>query len=540
MGENEMTLLDSIVNNFSSVWPYLLGSGGLIGGIVALYNLFTRIRNDKRKFDIKMNELIAQNKQLIGSLIPYVPRASLEIALQEFLYSNFIVCAILGPAGSGKTRFAQNITKRNSWFSKFHYIYINEKSGAFFSSEDFKNNFIINGKRRYVFIFDYIFENVMAINNLLDKALQSGKHKFIFVERDYGWSEKRLLDRPQVQITMEEHKMNEELLSNVFCNQVNLLSKKYRNIKLNNIAARYTKIIVDKIDPMYSRPIFAQLVASIYVINDKYDLSNIDNISEVVKQYWYYKFNKDKIHSLVHNHLGNIDCFFVENIEILLRIILLTASITKEKIIVSKKENVVFQISNKSANENNMFYNLIKDIFDDNFIRKINLLESKELQQLFGTTLKDYMKPNSRSPLNTFEISAELDLVSEWVLSDTIKQKNAWIDKLIGFFNIINKENYIAFLKRSSIDFPDVIQLFASEEMEFISLLLQRIDEAYLPSHQFGYVAIGVLTSGAKKIYNEEKYNRIVVKVLEEMKKCYLKTGNKELTDQLFELVGGI
>ena len=150
------------------------------------------------------------------------------------------------------------------------------------------------------------------------------------------------------------------------------------------------------------------------------------------------------------------------------------------------------------------------------------------------------MKPNSRNPKNTFEIFAELDLISEWVLSDSLKKENNWVKKIVSFLSVTYRENYIAFLRRSSIDFPDVIELFGSEEMEFINLLLQRINEAYLPNHSFGYIAIGVLTSGAKKIYSEEIYNNIVIKALEEIKKCYIKTQNKELTEQLYELVGGV
>lgn len=533
MQENENIIWEiiNIIPQLVPVFTLFIGGGVLIK--------FSQWRKNRYKFDIKMDELINQNKQYTNSLIAYVTRESLETALQEFLDSNYIVCAILGPAGSGKTRFALNITKRNSRFSKLHYIYIDEKIGTFFSGDDFKNNYTINGNRRYVFIFDYIFENVKAINNLLDKALQSGKHKFIFVERDYGWSEKRFLDRPQFQISMEEHKMNDEMLSTVFCNQVYLLNKKY--VKgIYNIALKYTKIIVEKIDPIYSRPIFAQLVASIFVRDEKFDLSKIDNISEIVEQYWYYKFDKDKISSVVHKHLKDVDAYFIENLEVLLRIFLLTASIAKEKIVVSKKNKVIFQIGDKETDKSTQFYNLIIESFDKTFIERLGLLEPDELQQLFGIILKDYLKPNSRNPTNTFEIFAELDLISEWVLSDSLKKENACVKKMVSFLSAAYRENYIAFLRRSSIDFPNVIELFGSDEIEFLNLLLQRINEAYLPNYSFGYIAIEVLVSRAKKMYNEKIYNNIIIKALKELKKCYINTKNKELTEQLYELIGGI
>src|SRR5699024_282990 len=127
-------------------------------------------------------------------------------------------------------------------------------------------------------------------------------------------------------------------------------------------------------------------------------------------QYWYYKFDKDKISSVVHKHLKDVDAYFIENLEVLLRIFLLTASIAKEKIVVSKKNKVIFQIGDKETDKSTQFYNLIIESFDKTFIERLGLLEPDELQQLFGIILKDYLKPNSRNPTNTFEIFAELDL----------------------------------------------------------------------------------------------------------------------------------
>lgn len=111
---------------------------------------------------------------------------------------------------------------------------------------------------------------------------------------------------------------------------------------------------------------------------------------------------------------------------------------------------------------------------------------------------------------------------------------------MVSFLSAAYRENYIAFLRRSSIDFPNVIELFGSDEIEFLNLLLQRINEAYLPNYSFGYIAIEVLVNRAKKMYNEKIYNNIIIKALKELKKCYINTKNKELTEQLYELIGGI
>lgn len=530
METNDNSVLNTMIDTLSKMGPLLLGGGGLFG--------FIRWRKENRNFDIKMNEIKKQNRQLRNSLISYVPRKSLDNAMEEFLKSNYIVCAILGPAGSGKTRFAQNITKRNSFFSKYHYIYINEKSGTFFSSEDFKKNYIVNGNRKYVFIFDYVFENVIAINNLLEKV-QGGKHKFIFLERDYGWTAQRLLDRPEYEIVMEQHNMDQEKLSEVFCNQVRILNKKLVRGALKETANQYAEAIIHRIDPIYSRPIFAQLIAEIFVRDTNFNLNNIDNVSEIVEQYWHYKFDEKKIFSIIRNNLENVDSYFIERLEILLRLILLTASITKERILITKKDTIFFKIDNSKTVDNNKFNEIIVESCEEIFIDKLNLLGEKAVRQLFGTILKDYMKLGNRGSISTFEVVAELDLITEWVLCDSLKSDSMWIKQITSFLSISYKENYNAFITRGTIDFIDLVQLFATEtgQNEFVGLLTQRINEAYLSNQQFEKIIIRDIVAKAKELFDEENYKIIIFSALTEIKKCYINSGNRELTEHLCEIM---
>lgn len=532
---NTPNVVNVIIEFILKIWPILLGGGGLVG----VFSAFSRWRSNNRQFDIKMDRIKVQNRQLSNTLISYVPRKTLDRAIEVFLNSSYIVCAILGPAGSGKTRFAQNITRRNTIFSKYHYIYINEKSGTFFSSDDFKNNYNINGSRKYVFIFDYVFENITAINNLLDKAIQSGRHKFIFVERDYGWTSHRLLDRPEYKIIMEEHNMNKKMLSEVFCNQVRLLNKKCTQNALKEKSNQYAEAIITKIDPVYSRPIFAQLIAEIFVKNPSFELSNIDNVSKIVEKYWHYKFDEKKISLIIHTYIPNVDSRFIENLEILLRIILLTASITKERILVIKRDNVLFQIENSKSVDNVKFNQIITESCEKSFIEKLNLLDEKTVRQLFGIILKDYLKQNTRNSIGIIEVIAELDLISEWVLSDSLKRNELWINIITSFFNNSYRDNYVAFIKRGTIDFIDLVQLFVCDNgiNDFIELLTQRIDEAYLSNTQFAYEIIRNIVDNARKLFVKDNYNSIIYKALINVRKCYLETHNKELTEQLYEIM---
>ena len=114
---------------------FIFGSG--VGGVLIKYILEWRKNN--RSFDIKMNELLRQNKFRGKEEIIYVPRTSLENELNDFLKSNKRFCKISGSAGSGKTRFALNITCKNRFSSKYFPVYIDKNNGKYFSSDAFRN-----------------------------------------------------------------------------------------------------------------------------------------------------------------------------------------------------------------------------------------------------------------------------------------------------------------------------------------------------------------------------------------------------------------
>ena len=267
---------------------FIFGSG--VGGVLIKYILEWRKNN--RSFDIKMNELLRQNKFRGKEEIIYVPRTSLEKEFNDFLKSDKRVCKISGSAGSGKTRFALNITCKNRFYSKYFPVYIDKNSGKYFSSVFFRSLDSIQGHRRYVFIFDYVYENRVAIKSLLQLTERTHKHKYVFIEREYDyWEFNNYFDRDFL-ILMESHKMDKDMLSKVF---INSLSKKRKSKKVQEDAFVIISSVIKKIDPQLKRPIYAKIAAEIYETNPKYDFMNIKDSQDIISRYWYNKFSADRV-----------------------------------------------------------------------------------------------------------------------------------------------------------------------------------------------------------------------------------------------------
>lgn len=160
--DNIQEMIQFIIDNHTVIsWlvSALLGGGILWKLLPKLYNLYRK----RYSFSIEMAMINKKNKLLAKQEGIYVARPELEAALNI----KYETCVIVGPAGSGKTRFALNLIKKNRLFSKYYYVYIHKNNASYFDSEEFKNLRWINNRRNYIFIIDYVYENVELIYKLL-------------------------------------------------------------------------------------------------------------------------------------------------------------------------------------------------------------------------------------------------------------------------------------------------------------------------------------------------------------------------------------
>lgn len=533
-----------IFENIIDILPILtfLFGGGI--GVVLIKGIIDW-RKEKRSFDIKMNELIQQNIEYGKEQVAYVPRVSLERHLDCFINSISKICKISGSAGSGKTRFALNIINRNKLIGKYHYVYIDKNNGEYFTSSNFKDLDQIQGRRRYIFIFDYVYENRDAIKSLLQKTSQTQRHKYIFIEREYNWWEfNRLFDEENdFIITMESHKMDSDMLTKVFYNSLSYELRKKKNVQED--ASAIIKAIINKIDPIFTRPIFSKIAAGIYKSNPEFDFDNVNGISQMIESYWYTKFSKDRVGLICFKHNISIDDTFMAQLEILLRIILLIATISGSGIIVKKSSSISFIISANNTEQ----YSFISDLCDVHFLNIIESLPIEGLRQLFGVILKEHIKINRRKIEDRFEIISELDIISEWVFLDSVKENNSWIKKLIVFFKRNFREGYNNFLKRGSLDFLDLVEQLEHSsssninENEYLDLLIQRVHEVYQIDNSSLKEAYKKnlldLIDYAQKSFPEVEFYQISKSVLLEIKKCHNdKKDKRELTEELIDKFG--
>lgn len=516
--------------------PALFG-GGII---LAIFKYFTTWRKNHRIFDLKMDEFIKSNRQLNKNIISYVNRVPLNNRINDFLKNNYITCVILGPAGSGKTRFAQHIIRRNRLFSKFRFVYINDKNGKFFMSDDFKNNYDIHGKRRYVFIFDYYYENIFAINNLADKATRNGRHKFIFVERDYGWESMRILDRPEYTILMTEYSMDTDMLAEVFCNQVILLNGKRKKALLKQRALNYGKVIIEKIDPNFRRPIFSQLIAQIYLQNKDFSLNNIEDSAQLISSYWYNKFDSLKINSICPNIDNNV---FNNQLDILSRIIVIAASITKQTVRIRQSGPLTFQLQGANLIELDP---IIRSTLTNDFIDTLNNASIRSLVQLFGVVLKNLVKYDKSADF--FDVSPELDLIVDWIMYDSLKSTNIrdqdahWLIGLTGSLSNAYLENYISFVRRGCRNFDLIVLLekpYCGGNYETVAeIICSYIDEAFLADSYEKYIVfMQNLISAIKANHDNSEFYRISTKYLLKIKECYSNNKKQDLVERLQSLI---
>lgn len=526
---------ETINDTIFPLLTFIFGSG--VGGVLIKYILEWRKNN--RSFDIKMNELLRQNKFRGKEEIIYVPRTSLENELNDFLKSNKRFCKISGSAGSGKTRFALNITCKNRFFSKYFPVYIDKNNGKYFSSDAFRNLDSIQGNRRYVFIFDYVYENREAIKSLLQLTGQTHKHKYVFIEREYNyWEFNSFFDERDFLISMESHKMNQDMLSNVFINSLPYQKRKSKRVQAD--ASVIIASIIEKIDSELKRPIFAKIAAELYKNDMKYDFKNIKDSGEIISLYWNNKFSTDRVGVICSKCNINVNDAFMMQLEILLRVLLLIATITRNRITITNRSTIAISINEKDV------YSIITECCDSNFLNVINKLGTEELRQLFGVVLKEHVKINNKRREDKFEIVSELDIVSEWIFLDSTRTGDFWIQNLITFFRIHFKKDFINFLIRGSLDFPNLVehlQHSASEDMdenEYYALLILRIHEAYKadnPALEDTYKEhILYMLKLANDSFLPKEFTLLQKNTLIEMKKSYNDFKNKkELTENLLE-----
>ena len=522
----------------------VLIGGGIIWKVLPWgYSIYTQVHS----FDMAMNVLNKQNKILAKRLGTYVNRPTLDAALDKIRDERYRVCAINGPAGSGKTRFALNIIRRNKLLSKYYYVYINKSNADYFDSDEFKNLNAIQGSRNYVFIFDYVYENINRINSLINLTDQTQRHKFILIERDYNG----LRFPRDYDISMTDHKMDPNALCKVF---LNVLPAKLRESKKTQAEAkRIIDLIYSQLDQADVRPVFADLSAKIYLDNPNYGnklLESVSNYSDLIKLYWNYKFSQKRIEDKCLNYNILIDEAFMANIDILMRSLLLVTAVTKKDIIVEFEDSHIKFTLDGVLDGVKDITKLISTCGEKNFIESIERLPIEGVREIFGVILKDSITINKSRRDNKFNITSQLDIVSEWLMSDSlVNGAEHWINYLRLFLRKNFNSDLCRFMARGALDFPELIQYFetslsdkvdSNEYLAYIYYSLQRLYEIN-GDQQIG-INLKVLSDFIQgtEVSSPEAFKIIQSHSWVSLKEIYSKNlGKKDLTTKIIQILEG-
>ena len=448
--DNLQEMIQFYIDNqtvINSIISALLGGGILWKLLPKLYDLYRK----RYSFSIEMAMINKKNKLLAKKEGIYVARPELEAALNI----KYETCVIVGPAGSGKTRFALNLIKNNRLFSKYYYVYIHKNNAQYFDSEEFKNLRWINSRRNYIFIIDYVYENVELIYKLKDWSKQTKRNKFILLERDYSG-----LDFPEAhEISMQDYRMDTDSLCQIFLNELPRRQRKSKEIKEK--AKKIIDLIYNQFDQDDIRPIFAKLTSSIFIDNPDYDeklLGEIKDYSDLIELYWNHKFYKKNVEDKCKNSDLHVDEEFMSNLNIVIRSLSLVAGVTKKDVVLECRNS---RLTCLLGGERDIT-SLLDAYCEGDFLEKFGKLSIENIREILGIVLKDSIRWDKKARKNKFRITANLDIISEWVMKDSLLlyKNEHWINDLQLFLRKNYHKELCKFMARAALDFSELTQYF--------------------------------------------------------------------------------
>ena len=518
------------------IFPFLVLMFGNGAFVFFIKWLLTR-REQRCGFDTIMNEIHIYNRSQLKKVNSYVSRTTLEEQFQNFLKGEKRICKISGSAGSGKTRFALNIVRKNKIFTKFYPVYINKTNAERILKPQLKNQNIINSKRRYVFIFDYVYENTQVIKELLELC-ENKNYKYVFIERQYDyWNFDEGCD---FIISMETYKMDDKMLTDVFANSLGYRKRKIKKIYTD--INEMVRSVISKVDPELKRPIFAEIAADIYKSDpsSKEDFEELKDYGEIISLYWKSKFNKERIKAMCKTYRIQCDDNFIIQLDQLSRVLLLIATITKNCLIISKIEDKISITINQKE-----IYNDVRQLCSRKFIDEIEKLDLNSLKRLIGVGLKEHVRVDDKRMSAYFEVVSEVDIISEWVFCDWSEQHGYELEKFINFCRLNFKDDFLTFLRRGALDFHDLTEFFIydlddPEKNEYRDYLIMIIGTAYNAENsakedKYKKFTIELLNRADEKFDKKER-DAIKKSALKEIRADYMNDKSKKtLTQELLK-----
>lgn len=373
---------------------------------------------------------------------------------------------LIGKAGIGKTRIAQELVRNIAYNGEIVYVGYEEIDKL---SRKIKSVNGIEIHSNCIFIFDYIYEKVNKINEIIIAIKKNcGRHKvgFITIERDTTEKHLSLFEEDNyVSFNLESYtELNINQLSQIIADEFKLDNKCELPENFREKCKELAREIKERLNE--GRPIFAIMVGDIYC-KDYYinkcetDIRQCSTMQSLLKHYWEHKCTDSYIlHKLKGNKNSHIRDI-LNKCDKLAKILVLIKNITKvEKLEITLSTLPFFKKEDIECSDIE-----ICQFIWQNALKDLNALgvNKQKIEKCMYYFLKEYAISNEMDA--SFKIVAEFDLLIEWILYNQYiieKEDNQWLHKLIP---LLMKEKYInvflPMIYRAANDFKDITEIIS-------------------------------------------------------------------------------
>lgn len=367
---------------------------------------------------------------------------------------------ICGNGGTGKTTIARYMTM---------YPRLG-KQVAIMDSGAIQN--IKKVRRGSIIFFDYIYENKEKIINFYNDLKKNSHVTVILLEREFNSDNicNEIKPIKIINLNDDANKLSISDMEDVIYYNVTYdfdLKKKYykKNTESFNKekANKYAKIIKDRFDPQYYRPIFAVIISKLYKTNRAFEIEDFKNVDELYLEYWEMTLGKEK-HKKAFKNFHDDEMAFITELVNDVKLIILFVSLSGLKISVRFNER---KISNIQLYEN------------DDSLKCEDLLEyiADKMKYLTKSNCAFFLQENVKVLNNIYFIEKhDYDLSIAWLFKSCLADPHLKKDilKLITIINNMEKSKYILTNMYSCLD---RIGDETEEYFNYITTLLNEVKE---------------------------------------------------------------
>lgn len=326
-------------------------------------------------------------------------------------------------------------------------------------------------KKNTIYFFDYIYESEEAIFNFYNELKPKSHITVVLLEREFAISNlisNKITVTKSFDLNSKDYRLSIHDLTNILRDNVSYdYIQNDKVYKANNIIysldvlQNYAKLIVNKLDSKYCRPIFAVILAKLFKSVPNFNIRHIDSIDSIFDEYWYMTMGKEKYSRLLS--LANREqTALIKELEENSKLLILLCSFTNLSIKVSfpiQESNIEIYIESEKIN----CPSLVNYIY--NKLEKFTIHSFKFF----------FPRDTENTDDGVFCVNKlEYDLLTAWLFISCIKKgQEIELKKMFLTFNSIETEG----TKKLTVNTHSFLLRAADENKEYFHKISKWIDE---------------------------------------------------------------